>query len=99
MISIVPAFTGGAPAPRSRLWQSDPERRPALGNGLHFDLAIVQLNDPIDHRQSDAAAFFLRREIQIEDLLKMLRADADACIFDRDFHLSAGDRPTRKTQS
>ena len=35
------------------------ESRAVPGSRLHFDLAVMQLDDAVDHRQADAAALFL----------------------------------------
>src|ERR1041385_4908687 len=38
---------------------------------LYLDLAVVQLNDPIHHRQTDARSMILRREVEIKDLVQV----------------------------
>ena len=62
----------------SRLRQQDSERRARPWSRLYLNLAVVHLHGAIHHRQADAAALLLRREIQIEDPLQMLGLDADA---------------------
>ena len=61
----------------SCLWQEDAERGSAAGRGLHFDLAVVHLHGPVDHRQPDAAPLLLGREVQVENPLQVIRLDAD----------------------
>ena len=47
----------GTPASYSlRLWEHQAETRSSAGRALHFDLAVVQLDDAVDHRQADPAA-------------------------------------------
>ena len=65
------------------------ERQPAAGTSfpplsrLHLDLAAVQLHDPVDDRQADAAAFGLGREVQIENPVELVGRNPDASVFDR----------------
>ena len=55
---------------------------PYPDRGFDVDLAVVDLDRPIHHRQADAGAAFLGRVIQLENLRQVLRRDADPCIFD-----------------
>ena len=57
---------------------------PPPGSRLHFDFSVVQLDDAEDHRQADAAALLLGREIQVEDARQIIGGDADAGVFDVD---------------
>ena len=41
------------------LGKHQPESRAVPGRRLHFDLSVMQLDDAVDHREADAAAFFL----------------------------------------
>ena len=59
------------------------------GRRLHLDLSVVQLDDAVDHREADAAALLLGREIEVENLLQVLRRDADARVFDVNLHPAA----------
>ena len=79
-----------------RKHQSKPSAAP--WRGLHFDLAVVQLDDAVDHRETDAAALLLRREIQVEDPLQMLRRNADAGVFDVELDAFPRDRTTGEPQ-
>ena len=71
------------------LRQEHAERRSAAWRRLHLDVAVVHLHRTVDHREADAAAFFFRREIQIEDSLQVLRFDPDAGVGERDQHTAA----------
>ena len=73
----------------SRLREDQPEPRAAAGRRLHFDFAVVQLDDAVDHRQADAAAFFLGREIQIENPAEVLGRNPDAGVLDVDLDPAA----------
>ena len=65
-----------------RLRQQHLERRAAAWRGLDFDLAVVHLDDPVDHRQPDTRSMILRREVQVKDAAEVLRGDADAGVLD-----------------
>src|ERR1051326_72726 len=73
---------------RPREHQSEPG--PPARRGLHLNLSVVELDDAVDHRQADAAAFLFRREIEIEDLLQMLGGNADAGVLDVHFDAAVG---------
>ncbi len=49
-------------------WQKNAKGRAAARDRLHFQLAIVHLDDAVDHRQADARSMILRREVQVKDL-------------------------------
>src|SRR4051812_42787845 len=80
----------------ARPWQQHPERRPATVGRFDFYVAVVELDDAIDHRETDACPMILRREIQVKDLLEMLRRDADAGVVEPD--LDAVGRHGRRRQ-
>src|SRR5687767_7328535 len=61
--------------------KDEPKSRPAPGGALDLDLAVVELDDSVDHGQADPAPLFFGREIEVEDLLQVLRLDADAGVF------------------
>src|SRR5258706_16429084 len=67
----------------SCLRQENPERRPLSRDRLHFHLAVVHLYRAIYHRQTNATALRLGREVQIEDALQILRIDPDTGIRDQ----------------
>ena len=73
----------------SCLRERDPERRALPWRRLYLNFAIVHLNGPVDHRETDAAAAVLGREIQIENPLQMLGFDADAGVGKGDEHTMA----------
>jgi hypothetical protein len=54
------------------LRQQQRERGAAAGRGLHFDLAVVHLDDPVDHRQPDPGSMILRREVEVKDTVEVL---------------------------
>ena len=58
----------------------------------------MHLNRAIHHRQADAAALLLGREIQIEDALQVLGLDADAGVGERDRHAAAARRLAANAQ-
>src|SRR3954471_23213763 len=82
----------------SRLREQQSESRAVTGSRLHFDLAIMKLNDAKHHRQTDAAALFFRREIQVEDPPEMLWWNADASVLHRHLDPMARHRTARHTQ-
>src|SRR5947207_2937543 len=69
-----------------------PESTAAVDRALDADRAAVFLDDPLDDRKAQPgarAAEILRRvsaEERLEDVRDILRADADAAIFDPHFH-------------
>jgi len=63
-------------------WQENPERRAATRRGLDLDLAVVHLDDTVDHRQPDTCPLLLRGEVQVEDPAQVLRCDADTGVLD-----------------
>ena len=70
--------------------QAYKESRALPGFAGKIDCTIVQLHDPESHRQSDARAFFLGREIQAENLLAQLRREC------RRRYRKCGFRPCRR---
>src|SRR5690349_20951696 len=76
----------------SRLREYQTETRAAAGRRLHFHLSIMQLDDAVDHGETDTGTLFLGREVEIENLTKMIGGNADACIFDVHFDPVAGGR-------
>src|SRR5947208_14420280 len=66
-----------------RLREQHSKRRPGAWSRLYFNLAVMHLYDAIHHREADPASLFLRREIEVEDALQMLRRNADAGIDER----------------
>src|SRR5688572_23965185 len=79
-------------------WQKNAKRRAPAGDRLHFQLAVVHLDDAVDHRQADARSMILRREVQVKDLFKVGGRDANACIFDANFDAVAGCRRTNEPE-
>src|SRR3954449_2637087 len=69
---------------RDRLREEKSELRPPAWRGLHFDLAVVQLDDPEHHRETDPTALFLGGEIQVEDARQILGRNPDTGVFDRE---------------
>src|SRR5688572_23830579 len=65
-----------------RNWEHDDEGRAYPDCGFDVDLAVVNLDRAIHHRQPDAGAALLGRVIQLENLGQILRRDSDPCIFD-----------------
>src|SRR5690349_16086017 len=57
----------------SGLRQQQAEGRAAPGCRLDLDLAVVKVHGAEDHGQPDAAAAFLGREVQVEDLFYVFR--------------------------
>src|SRR5215471_7565595 len=89
-----------SPVPSSslRLREDESESRPAAGGRLDLDLAVVELNNAVDHREADTRAPLLGREVEVEDLLEVLGRNADAGVFDVDLHAvarGAADDPQR----
>ncbi len=72
---------------------------PCPGVDSHFDFPVVQLDDPVDHRQTDAASLFLGREIQIENPAEMLRWNADAGVLDVDLDPAPRRRPAAQSSA
>ena len=54
-----------------RLGEHQAEPGAAARGRFDFHLAVVQLHDPVDHGQADAASLFLGREIEIENSAEM----------------------------
>ena len=68
-----------------RLLKEKPEPRAAARRGLHFHFAVMKLDDPEHHRQTNPATLFFRREIQVEDPTQVFRRYAHARVFNRYF--------------
>ena len=49
---------------------------------FHLDVAVMKLDDAVDHREADAGPMILRREIQVKDLGQVLRGDTNARVLD-----------------
>ena len=67
-----------------RAWQQEAEFGSVSGFRGGMDLSTVPMHDPLDHRQSDAGAFFFRRKVQAEDLFAQRGIDARARVGDPD---------------
>jgi hypothetical protein len=74
------------------------EGRSAALGGLHLDVAVVQLNDPVHHRQANTCPMILRREIQIKDLREMFLGNADAGVLHPNLDALMRHRPARDAQ-
>ena len=88
-----PRLCRNRPLRSSRLREDQPEPCSAPRRRLDFDFPVVQLDDAVDHREPDAAALFLGREIQVEDAAEVLGRNAHAGVFDVDLDASAGCPP------
>src|SRR5262249_60668953 len=69
------------PVSSLRLWEDEAESGPAARSRLDLDFAVVELDDTIDHREADARAPLLGREVEVEDLPEVLGWNADAGVF------------------
>src|SRR3954453_12936098 len=77
---------------RSGLRQQNCERGSLAWCRLYFNLSIVHLYRAEDHRQSDAAAPLLGREVQVKYTLEIFGLDPNAGVGHRDFGATSADR-------
>src|SRR5262249_53935408 len=82
----------------SGLGKVDRERCALPRSRLYFNLAVVHLNRAINHRETDAAAFRLGREVNIEDPLQVLRLDAASGVRHYQLGTVAASRLARQPQ-
>src|SRR5262245_32181927 len=90
MPGLPPPLCRAASSPWSRLRKHQSKPRTPARRTLDLDVAVVQLNYTIDHREADPGALLLRRVVEVENLLQILGRDADPRIFDVDFDSTAG---------
>ena len=57
---------------------------PPAGSRLDFYVAVMELDDPVDHRKTYPAALILGREVEIKYTPKVLRGDPDTRILHRE---------------